>query len=135
MNNKNFHTGDWYGHFQYSILFLYTRYRALKNATFFVPKQFLFSEKRVLLTTVWKFKKFIDTNILREINLTSKTCHLTLIGKFQLWKYAIISQNQHWNLPKVSNGRLWKSKIVALISRKIWMAEKCLNFHTVLPCC
>ena len=41
--------------------------RALKNATFFVPKQFLFSEKRVLLKTVWK-TYFSTIQILREIN-------------------------------------------------------------------
>ena len=59
--------------------------------------------------TVWKFKKFFVTQILREINLRIFT-----------------------------NSTKWKSspyKTIKLFSRKIWVSEKFPNSHTVTHLC
>ena len=79
----------------------------------------------IIISTLWKIKLFSASQILREINFgrlkVLKSAILTLFkplnfdfGQFQTWKYQIITT-------------ISMSRILRMISRKIWMAEKILK--------
>ena len=63
---------------------------------------------------MWKFKNFSDSQILREINC----------GNFEVIK---LHKFETYNLDEVD----FNSQKIAKILRKIWVAEKSLNFHTL----
>ena len=96
-----------------------------------------------LAHSVWKILDFCTTQILCEINFWSfrrpKSCHLVNLSSSEfefLWgydinKFEIVSKVRLWACRIISSIVLTFSNQPNLISRKIWVAEKSWNFHTV----
>ena len=105
---------------------------------------FHFHKKICFLCTVRKFHGFSITQILREINFgDSRSANSAILShletlNFDFWEF--------WYFVKAGNDQKIKIQILKmekmavlellghqnLISRKIWVIEKCWNFHTVL---
>ena len=96
------------------------------------------------LHTVWKFKDFSISRILREINFedswSAKSAILPHLEALNFGYYLFlhflkgeidqINKNQKPKICKKGSFSLQESS--KLISRKIWVIEKSWNFHTVI---
>ena len=93
-------------------------------------------------STVWKFSNFpVASLVLRETDFRRlKIAILTILEALNIdfWKNFTLENVktfQKFKILNCSNGQddsFWASKWSKLISRKIWMSEKSLNFHVFM---
>ena len=113
------------------------------HRNFFIWADFLKNSNRMYLKkycTVWKVMNFPIIQILCEINFISPKCqNLQLRQIWKLWSLILLNfkqilrakilQNHNSEAPKLSKWPFLN--LQKFISRKICIAEKVWNFHTV----